>query len=198
MRIPTWAYVVGVCMILFGGCSLTQDIQSINVRSMMEAQMAMLENLEGEIEVEIEETDSLSTSDSTFTASDSIGTDMGEGITNMAEGIKDIFNMSDYAIKWTIRFGYIGLFLSLLYIFGGVFLMVKRKFSIKLAYTALLASIVFSIVQTLVMNADPTNNFVSQMSSLGYLFGMFLDLILLVVILACDKSAFGNAPVEES
>ncbi|MFT7037152.1 MAG: hypothetical protein ACJA2S_005695, partial [Cyclobacteriaceae bacterium] len=38
MKTPTWAIVVGIFLMLFGGCSVTKSIQAINMPDMLEMQ----------------------------------------------------------------------------------------------------------------------------------------------------------------
>ena len=38
MKTPTWATVIGILMIVFGGCSVMNDIKSITLPALLEKQ----------------------------------------------------------------------------------------------------------------------------------------------------------------
>src|SRR6056297_3055003 len=155
MKTPTWAIVIGICLMLFGGCSVTKNIQSIIMPDMLEMQKNMMKKMAGSSTTN--SSDSLSASTRVDTA-DIKGAEMFK---NMAEGMQEMFGMSDFTKTWTVRFGYIGLLVSIIYILSGVFLLIKKKFSIKLVYTALILSIVFSGIQSLVLASDSTGGFIA-------------------------------------
>jgi hypothetical protein len=89
------------------------------------------------------------------------------------------FNLSDLEVTWIIRFAYIGLLVWFIFIIGGIFLLIKKGFSIKLAYVAIASSILFFIIQCVMFN--PSNS---------VLFGLLVVVVLLIVLLASDKTAF--------
>ncbi|MEP4533999.1 MAG: hypothetical protein ABJ004_13000 [Cyclobacteriaceae bacterium] len=174
MKTPTWAIVVGIFLMLFGGCSVSKSIQAINMPDMIEMQTKMMEKM-------TQSSDSLS--------NNSIN-EQTEVFQGMAEGMQEMFAMSEFTKTWTVRFGYLGIVVAIIYVFSGIFLMVRRDFSIKLAYGALILSMVFSAIQSLVLASDSSGGYISKAAGFGNSFGIILDLILLVVIVAMDKSAF--------
>lgn len=184
MKTPTWAIVIGIYLMLFGGCSVTKNIQSINMPEILEMQKGMMENMAGS------STANSSDSLSTLSNADSTNAQNTEVFKNMAEGMQEMFAMSEFTKTWTVRFGYIGLFVSIIYILSGVFLLIKKNFSIKLVYTALITSIVFSGIQSLVLASDSTGGFIAKSAGFGNMFGIIIDIILIVVIISMDKSAY--------
>lgn len=52
MKAPTWGTVIGVMMIIFGGCSLRNDLQSINLPDELEKQKVIINDA---IEEKVEE-----------------------------------------------------------------------------------------------------------------------------------------------
>ncbi len=184
MKTPTWAIVIGICLMLFGGCSLTKNIQSINMPDMIEMQQNMMEKMAGS-------TTSIN-SDSLFEASNRDTTNVQniDMFKNIAERMQDMFAMSEFTKTWTVRFGYIGLFVSIIYILSGIFLLIKKGFSIKLVYIALITSIVFSGVQSLVLASDTSGGFIAKSASFGNMFGIIIDIILIVVLVSMDKSDY--------
>jgi len=191
MKTPTWAIVIGICLILFGGCSVTKNIQSINMPEMLEMQQNMMENM----------TSPTTTNSSTTTSSDSLLTESNVDTTYIQsdemfkiinEGMHGMFAISDFTKTWTVRFGYIGLLVSIIYILSGVFLLIKKKFSINLVYAALIISIVFSGIESLVLASDSTAGLLTKFAGFGNIFGIIIDIILIVVVVAMDKSAYND------
>ncbi|GEM_PF-4015742 len=89
------------------------------------------------------------------------------------------FNLSDLDVTWIIRFAYIGLLVWFIFIVGGIFLLIKKAYSIELAYLAITLSILFFIIQCIAFT--PGNS---------VLFGLLVVVVLLIVLLASDKRAF--------
>ncbi|WP_456461301.1 hypothetical protein [Reichenbachiella sp.] len=179
MKTPTWAIVVGIFLMLFGGCSVTKSIQAINVSDILEIQSQMMEKMSQSSLGESTDSLAVSSSDKQL-----------EAFRGMAAGMQEMFKMSEFTKIWTIRFGYLGILVAIAYVLSGIFLMLKKPFSIKLAYGALIFSIVFSAIQSIVLASDSTGGWISKSAGFGNSFGIILDLILLVVIVAMDKSAF--------
>ncbi|TRX58855.1 hypothetical protein FNH22_13350 [Fulvivirga sp. M361] len=186
MKTPTWAIVVGICLMLFGGCSVTKNIQAINMPEMLEMQQDMMEKMSG---YKGENSfDSLSTTSGSniYEAPDA------EMFKNMTEGMQKVFAVSDFTKTWTVRFGYIGLLVAILYVLSGVFLLIKKEFSIKLVYLALVTSIVFSVIQSFVLALDPAGGLMAMSAGFGNIFGIMIDIILIIVVVTIDKSTYFN------
>ncbi|MGL1885891.1 MAG: hypothetical protein OCD76_05195 [Reichenbachiella sp.] len=177
MKTPTWAIVVGIFLMLFGGCSITKNIQAINLPNIIAMQNEMMEIMT--------DPSTNATIDSLSNSNEDLETFQG-----IAEGMQQMFTMSEFTKTWTVRFGYLGLIITTIYIFSGVFLMVKKPFSIKLAYVALVLNIVFSGVQSVVLATDSSGGLMAMAAGFGNVFGIILDLILLVVIISMDKTAY--------
>lgn len=86
--------------------------------------------------------------------------------------------------------------MATLYILSGVFLLLKGSFSIQLVYVALATSIVFSGIQTLVLASDPPGGLISKSAGFSNIFGIIVDIILVVVIIAIDKTTYVNNPAK--
>ena len=182
MKTPTWAIVIGICMILFGGCSVTKHVQSINLPNIMSMQQEFVDQISS---------DSIfsSATDSLLTASEESDASR-EKVKQMSQQMKKMFSVSEFTMLWTVRFGYIGLFVALVYIFSGIFLMIRKEFSIKLVYGALGLSILFSIIQSYVLTTNASDGLLS--AALGYrnIFGIIIDIVLLVIVMVMDKSDY--------
>jgi hypothetical protein len=85
-----------------------------------------------------------------------------------------------------------GLVSAALYIVGGIFLLVRKNFSIKLAYTVLIVSIITSAAQAIVLTSGSSSGIIALTTGLGQLVGIALDIILIAVIFASDKEAYAT------
>ena len=214
MQTPPWAIVTGICLMLFGGCSLTKSVQKITMTTLLESQEELFGNFENiSISVDNSTLDSLATisisSDSTSTTDNTTDSTSSEPIQefkiNIDSNLVSDFTVnmnqalfgSEYTKKWILRFGYIGIFVALIYFLGGLFLLIKRSFSIKLAYLALILSIVFSLTQRIVFLFDDSGGLVSELFGVGFIFSLLIDIVLLIVLSSGDKSAYpGYQPQE--
>jgi len=183
MKTPTWAIVVGILLLLGGGCSLTKNAQSIYTPQMLEMQQKMMNKM----------ADSSPRFENDSLPTHSISEESkanNEVFKNMTESMQEMFFMSEFTKKWTVRLGIIGLIVASIYILSGVFLLIKKPFSIQLVYFALLLSVLFSITQSVILTSDAASGFMAKSSALSNIFGIVFDIILLIIIVLMDKSAY--------
>ncbi len=164
-KAPTWAIILCVLMCLMGGCGSLSHFNEINYRSQLAFQQEIMDNMNSNSEFE-EMQDSIA---STF---------------------DEIINPSEYQIRWTINFGYIGFIVSALFIFGGIFLLVIKPFSIKLAYAALFFSIGVSILKAIIMIGFYESSLISNFASFGNFFSIGLDFVLLIILYTGSKEVY--------
>lgn len=211
---PTWAIIVAILMMLIGGCGIKNDIQYINIREMLAMKdkifdkMAASEKKSGDSVIVNDEKaefkDTLSISeDSLSTDIEEVFTDtihltdgdqkkdIGE-IKDMVEGFLDI---PEATIARMVTFGYIGLFFSFLFILGGLFLLIKKNFSIQLAYAALGANVLFSISKWILLSGEG-GGLLNIANSVGSAFSIVGCIILFVIIISCDKSYYEDIYTE--
>ncbi|NEQ49136.1 MAG: hypothetical protein F6K11_03250 [Leptolyngbya sp. SIO3F4] len=198
MKVPSWAIVIGVFMMLVGGCNLTNHLQSVRLPQTLEKQQEMMDKFQ-EISREAAESHS-AFADSTGTDTAAVDTTAADTLAapittpelfeNLSETVQEVFTMSEFSITWMVRFGYIGLFVCVLYILAGAFLLIGRAFSIRLVFAALLVSMTFRIVKYLVLASDADGGFFSMMAGSWGLVGVIIDLIFLIILLATDKSDY--------
>ena len=205
---PTWAIIVAILMMLIGGCGIKNDIQYINIRSML----AMKDKFMNKIDASIEkEEDSLAAVSPDVVAvdtltRDTISEEVEEDVVNtdtsaidingekkdinevkdMIEGFLDV---PEETIQWMIRLGYIGLFFSVLFLVGGLFLLIKKDFSIQLAYTVLGANIAFSIFKWIMLSGKG-GSMLAISNSIGAAFSIIISIIVGIIIVSCDKSHY--------
>jgi hypothetical protein len=205
---PTWAIIIAILMMLIGGCGIKNDIQYINIRSML----AMKDKFISKIDEKVDKSEdtTANTSNDTLTAetmdADTVSADVDEELlTTDTSGLeingekKDINEVKDMlggfldipeeTIQWMIRLGYIGLVFSFLFIIGGLFLLIKKDFSIKLAYFVLGANIAFSIFKWIMLSGKG-GSMLAISNSVGAAFSIFISIIVGVVIVSCDKSHY--------
>lgn len=210
MKTPGWGIFVGIMMILFGGCGALQDVQAIYSKKIMEMEGFKesmtyeadydpadsldreTDEIQDELEDEMEALDSKIEEDSKERANsegmDSDSTSRRDR-KEMPEKVRKMLNISDHYKTWIQRFGYIGMFFSLLYIITGVFMIVRQRFSLKLAYATLGSCILFALIQIFVLTMGE-KNVLTMASSAAVGFGILIDIILLVIIAACDTEAY--------
>lgn len=187
MKTPTWAYIVGILMMLLGGCSTIKNCQLILTPVLLENQKAMMKGLVPMVSVRVDTT-TQTLGDSSITVIEKTRSPLGNK--EMIQNMEKMFYMSDFQKTWIVRLGYIGFIPSLIYIVGGLFLLIKRRFSIKLACSALILSALFSVIRTVVLLKEASIGFIAMSSSFGMIFGVIMDVILLIIILASDRSYY--------
>lgn len=190
MKIPAWGYVVGIIMLLMGGSGIITDLQYINSPSIIALQKETLDGITKDIRIR--------NSDSTYTQIDikkatSVNrTDRRKLYNNIATTLYDFLDVSEFTLKWFVRFGYIGLLFSILKMVGGTFLMIKRPFSYVLAISILILSFGFNIIQFMIFGSDFTAGLLSLLVGYSQLFFAIFNLILIIIVLASDKTAYFN------
>ena len=205
---PTWAIIVAILMMLIGGCGIKNDIQYINIRSML----AMKDKFMNKIDASIEkEKDSLAAVSPDAVAVDTLTMDTiseeveedfvntdtsaidinGEkkDINEVKDMIEGFLDVPEETIQWMIRLGYIGLFFSVLFLVGGLFLLIKKDFSIQLAYTVLGANIAFSIFKWIMLSGKG-GSMLAISNSIGAAFSIIITIIVGIIIVSCDKSHY--------
>jgi len=203
MKLPTWATVVGVLMILFGGCGTYNNITKINTPKMLEMTSTIFEEISSEIDISVEDgefhLDSIKdvTMDSiTHIIEELSGQDMTDSTESAAVekifgSMSNMLNFSDYYLKWIVRLGIIGTIVALIYLMAGIFLVMGKPFALKLSYIALGLSIAFMIFQIVIMSMDKEGGMISRMSTnVSAYFMIFANIILLIIIKASDGSYF--------
>ena len=182
MKTPSWAIVIGICLMLFGGCSVIKNTESIALPYTMK----MIKKMSFPIPPGV--TDSLSQASNGGNKQFENDDCIKETFDHMQEALAP----SEYILKWTVRFGYIGLVISIIYILSGVFLLIKRRFSIQLVYIALIISIVFNGIVSFVLALDPFDvfGFMVEPTIMASLFGIIIDIILMIAFFSIDKSSY--------
>lgn len=225
MKTPTWAVVVGIILMLFGGCGLMKHSQAIVMPEMLDMQQKMMENTVKVIEKseetypdweEEDELDSIyeenETSNQSGFENEEDSLDLYnevlsfektqkekrlEAAKDLTKNMKEIFSISSFNRKWTVRFGYVGLIVCAIYLLAGAVLVNQKIFAIKFVFFALGLSLLFSIVQMMVLAGDTGNGFIGKIGAYGNIFGITIDVILIIVFSVIDKSDYMKPSVQQ-
>lgn len=195
MKTPTWGVVIGILMIVFGGCSVMGDFQAIYLPDKLEEEMGKAKTKMEEEREEALDSVALESMDS-VTRAEAI--EDAERVEEKRKELEEMINISDFTKTWIIRFGYIGIFVSLLYMTGGIFLLVKQKFSIMLAYTALIVSILCGGAQAAILTSGESSGAIALFAGVSQIVSIIIDIVLLAVIFASDKEAYTDLPPTRS
>ena len=192
MKTPTWGIVVGSLMLLFGGCSILNDIQSINMPGMIEMQQEMMNVFSEEYQTSTADTIDFynpdNEYDSTTGLSSSVETNIsGEQLNSM---MKSMFYVSEFTKIWVVRLAYMGLIISFIYMLSGLFLLLPQKFTLILLYSTLILSVIFGIFKVIMLSVDASGSFLSMSMGFSQVFGIFIDIILLIVVSVADKTPY--------
>ena len=207
MARPTWVIMLSATLILIGIFSLFGRISDINIDKLDE----MVKNISIETDIddndedksihielssEKSEIDSLSPEkqDSAIANLEKVFGENGivlddNNNIDIEATTKKAIEISDYRKKWTITFGWIGAVFSVLFMIGGLLLFYKSKFTVPFIITLLSTSMAFGFFQFMIFKADVSSgNLIKLGSKFEVLFAIALDVILLIVFMAIDKS----------
>jgi len=185
MKTPTWGTVIGVLMIMFGGCSVLNSVQIINLPDKLEEKKVEIHHKMDKSTAEVNDSVAVVATDSLITES------VPSGKKEKLEKAEKILQLSEFSKTWMVRFGYIGIIVALIYMTSGFFLMKPKRFSIKLAYGALILSIAYCATQTVVLtSAGSSAGTIALITGASKIISIIIDIILLSVVFASDKEAY--------
>jgi hypothetical protein len=187
-KIPTWATVIGILMILFGGCGVMSDYQATKMPEMLEAQKEMMRSMSEDFKTQ--DNDSIARDLSDTTSAVSYEKFPGKSFENISDSMAGMLHMSEFTKKWTVRFGYIGIFVSFFYALAGIFLLIPKEYSLKLVYIALGISIIFTVTRLLVLEGDDESGLMLSFLSYSHIFGILVDVLFIIIIITSDKSRY--------
>lgn len=208
MKTPTWATVIGIIMILFGGCGALNNVQKIQSPSTIDEMSGAFEEMSSEISQEVnkemnnvdsdlpEENDSDSiedeqdtsvVSDFSIAKEDSAGLAVFEG---MFGKLDTMLVFSDYYKTWIVRLGILGLIASIIYVVSGLLMVMGKPIALNVAYGAIAFSLFSVIFQIIILSLDKESGFVAKTGNFTNYFMVLVNVILIVIVLASDKSYF--------
>ncbi len=114
-------------------------------------------------------------------------------------GMYDLtLKVTDYFRIWIVRLGITGMIVMILYIFGGIALLMGRRFSLPVIYCTLGLSILYYAAFIFIILSDKTNSYMAFSTSIGRVTALLLDMGLLGWLIAEDKSYFRKKVAAES
>lgn len=184
MQKPTWAVVIGILMIFFGGCGISNDIQQIYTTELSEFGNDFFEEI------------SIEASKDTLTEREKemFGLEGDEGPSTIFDAAKHMTDLPEDSLKVVVRHGYIGLAISLLFILAGLFFLLSKKHVIKIAIATLIASILFVFLQAYEMSSIEMPDIFRWGLNINLYCGLALDVLMLLVILIMDKAYYSDEP----
>jgi len=195
--------IVGIVVILNGGCGILSNVKKINTPSTLDAAEGIIKEVQIEINQELKKKDTAQVGMDTAVTSETEVVEISDSAStsidsNMLGDIESVFGsmdkllvFSDYYKKWIVILGKIGVVISALYLLGGLLLVIGQKYAIKSSYIALGLSTLFMIFQIIIMSYDSQGGAISRWSiNFGAYFMIALNVIILIIIAASDKTYF--------
>lgn len=210
MSRPTWVLIYSIFLFLIGGCSFFNnlgDTQADNINAMMEKAFqeksdSTTESKKFKVNARMDtmsqaKKDSVKQELERIFGKDGLIVDENDNI-DMSATMRNTSKISDYRKSWTIKFGWIGVLFSILFVVGGILMLIKSKITIPFIITILSTSMAFGLFQFFIYKADvESGNLVAMSSKFGIFFGLGIDVILLIVFMVVDKSYFAEEKYSE-
>ncbi len=99
--------------------------------------------------------------------------------------------ISDYRKTWKTRFAYIGMFIAVLFIIGGIMLLGFKKYTIQVVLTTIALSMANNIFQIIIYAADAdSGSLIGTISNFGIYVSLAFDILLLILVLVLDKTYY--------
>jgi hypothetical protein len=196
MKRPTWATVVGVLGIIFGGFGILGAGQDMLMPYMFTIQKEIFAGIEEQVEREADkqrgEADSVGDHDQELEKRRGIPFDGPPD--PMFKMMEQMWNFPDWFPAWSVASGIFRLLLNGFYIMASIMLLMVKPYSIRIFYIAAGTSIGFSIIKAGVLAS--ALSFMGIAMMLGGIFGIIIDIVLIVVVAISDKTAFRSPATE--
>ena len=178
IKTPGWVTGVGIIAIVLSGFGVMGGIQEALTPIMIEAQRA-------DFEIIIEELGSIPTDDVATTAEEQQILNILSIFTGF---IEKILNMPEWYLNWLVLSGFLSTLINGLYLFSAIWLLQLKTQAPKYLTIALPLSIALGITRTVmaVKAFDTIALFVMG----GTIIAIIIEIILLMIVLVKDKSAF--------
>lgn len=194
MKTPTWAILIAIFMVFFGGCDVVSNISSIYANQALEkyapalvrASAKLLDSIKikpPDSVLNIRINDDVVVTDTTFSG-------LVDKLSNIESDETGFMSVSEQDRNLTLSWLSIGVFAGFFYLLAGFLLMGRTKISIRFAYSALGFTALVTIVQIILSILSPgLVNFSVSTSDSG-VFGIIIDIAFIVLIYMSDKSAY--------
>ncbi|WP_276783771.1 hypothetical protein [Thalassolituus oleivorans] len=182
MKRPTWATIVGVLAITFGIMGIFSGAKDIAMPSILEMQKEMMMSFSNgktpdgkdlpQITWEFEKD----------------GEKQKIEISKMFEGAQEQFQFPDWYKSWAVVIGLVSIAAATLYLFSGIFLLMKKPLAVKVFYVTISVSIAWACIQTLIFAQSGNGMLMAEIPM--FIPSILIDIILLIVVLTGNKDAF--------
>ena len=176
---PGWVTAVAIIGIVLSGFGVMGGIQESLTPIMLEAQRA-------EYEAVIEEFNNITVDNGEYVSEED--QQIIEMIQSFTKFFEKILNMPEWYLNWLVISGIISMLVHGFYLFAAIWLMQLKPYAPRFLAVALPLSIAFAITRTTIAVQALDNMALLMMG--GTLIAMVVEIILLIVLLVKDKSAF--------
>ncbi len=187
---PGWVTAVAIIAMVLSGFGVMGGLQEALTPIMLDAQRTdyelMIEELNN-IAAEIETTEAEQNTDI-----EQIPGSEAQQISNMFKSIagllEKILNMPEWYLNWLVLSGIISMLIHGFYLFASIWLMQLKPYAPRYLAIALPLSIAFALVRTTI--AVQALDTIALLLMAGTLIAMSVEVVLLLVLMTKDKSAF--------
>ena len=190
MKRPTWATIIGILGIIFGCFGILGGGQEIFLPKMLTMQKQMF----SEIEKIAEEQQAKKNSEINSDEQQSKTPDPAFSH-EIFQPMKKMFDVPDWFGLWSVIAGFAKAIVSAIYLLASIWLLQTKPLAIKLFYWAAGSSIALSILKGFVFLS--AFSFMGIAMMFGGVFGAFIDIILIIVVVTGNKEAFQPQPASE-
>lgn len=182
MKRPTWATVVGILGIIFGCLGILSAGPEMLMPKMAKFQKQLFSDIEKTIEADIEKKKARQSHQGGGHQADV------EFPKEIFKSISQMLDFPEWYGTWSIIAGILKLLVSALYLFASIRLLQTRLSGTKLFYWAAGSSIVLGALKASV--AIFVASFMSIAMMVGGMFGVVIDIVLILVVASGNKAAF--------
>jgi len=182
MQRPTWATVVGIIGIILGCFGILGSAQFAMMPRMMEMQKEMQEEMFTAMQEAAEK-------QGTANAQEAPPKEMLEFMERMME-------TPEWFESYCVVAGIVGVCVSGFYIFASIRLLQTKPTAVRLLYGAIGLAIGLAIVKAAAAMA--TMSFVGISMAMGGLFGLVINVVLLIVVITGNKEAFAAQQAQQA
>ena len=189
MTKPTWATILGVLMVLIGGCGGTNDLKLTKTMKLLDFKEEIMVEIDKNVDIKLD-----SSNIEVFkTVTDIDSFELNDTIIagkTLADSFNELTQIPPSAAKKLIMHGYLGLPISLLYILSGISLLKFRKYVIPFVLTTIGITLAFAIYQYFDIRGTGLSPIFQAGLNFQATIGVLFDIIFLVVILVSNKDYY--------
>ncbi len=182
MKRPTWVTVVGILGIIFACLGILGAGQEMIMPKMLKMQKEMFTGFGKMIEAEMEKERA---NQSNNEGEHQGGAEIPVGIFN---SFTKMFDLPEWYGTWSIISGILNLLISAFFLLASIRLLQLKPSSINLFYGAAGSSIALGVLRGAV--ALTAGSFMGLAMMVGGVFGLLIDIVLIIVVATADKEAF--------